>query len=966
MPSWMRLIVAAASGMLLALRAPVIHAVDCNQNRVEDAIDLETGASPDCNRNLVPDECDVLPVSYGLALDREIALDLQPDAILAKDFDGDGHPDLVATHDFRTDVTVLWNDGVGGFGERSVLMTQSPSDLVREADLEEDGDLDLVLVGSTEFSFFRNDGGRVFSRAPGPLLDFPARSIVLADLDLDGDADLAAAGPFEVSVLLQMDAGVFEESEAFPVGSNPGSIVAADLDGDRDIDLATGNSFGNVSILLNRGAGLYAVPRNYAAGGSSTRGLKVVDLDGDGDADLVTIVTGPSGGDNEVVVLENAGDASFRAGTPVPILVEAVAIIHGDVDDDGDIDLVLPSTWIAFVQNHGGVLGPAELFPGEIAPRSAVASDVDGDGSLDLVEAQYLPRISILESVPWRNRPDCNADGVPDDCQLTGNDCNENDLPDDCDIASGRSRDCNANGKPDHCETDCNKNVTPDDCDLAARTSADCNENGVPDECDPRPDVRLEPPREIDRFAIHRSLRIADLDGDGKLDLLALIDPHPPTMLRQFLNSGNGTFEVGVDQALSRRPQSIVFTDDIEGDGDPDLLLTTGGLVSVMFNDGSGRFESGPVVESVDILAASGGDMDGDGDFDLVLGKPPGGATVHLFSGGMFEPASELPASQGASALIAGDFDSDGDVDVAGVLQGTTVIRTFLNDGAAGFPSSRDSRGGNRHSLFTAADLDGDGHLDLVEQGRTAPPALGIHLNRGDGRFADVVPIVLEAQFVAVATSDLDGDGDADLAVSIDGRDSFPPECSLPPPASVLSFRMNDGEAGFATSAGVLVERMSVPHSVEAGDLDGDGLDDAAMLVFPECPCCIGPTETSIHVVLNRTTAASSRDGNRNRVPDECEGPPFRRGDSSADGRFDITDALTVLLHLFQGGPAPTCASAADSNDDAKIDVTDPIYFLVWLFGGGPSPPHPGATCGHDPDPPGTEGNLGCTFYEGC
>ncbi len=65
-------------------------------------------------------------------------------------------------------------------------------------------------------------------------------------------------------------------------------------------------------------------------------------------------------------------------------------------------------------------------------------------------------------------------------------DCNANGVPDECDIADGGSADCNGNGVPDECElfTDCNDNGVFDGCDIADGTSADCNENGIPDECD--------------------------------------------------------------------------------------------------------------------------------------------------------------------------------------------------------------------------------------------------------------------------------------------------------------------------------------------------------------------------------------------------------------------------------------------------------------------------------------------------
>lgn len=106
-------------------------------------------------------------------------------------------------------------------------------------------------------------------------------------------------------------------------------------------------------------------------------------------------------------------------------------------------------------------------------------------------------------SVAYAAIVDCNANGVPDDCDIsngTSNDDNGNGIPDECefpdcngngvddndDIANGTSLDCNGNGTPDECETgnDCNGNGNPDDCDIADGTSEDCNANGTPDECE--------------------------------------------------------------------------------------------------------------------------------------------------------------------------------------------------------------------------------------------------------------------------------------------------------------------------------------------------------------------------------------------------------------------------------------------------------------------------------------------------
>lgn len=115
-------------------------------------------------------------------------------------------------------------------------------------------------------------------------------------------------------------------------------------------------------------------------------------------------------------------------------------------------------------------------------------NDVASNGAVTIqmlatnpVDNNCAPRSTISITVRYRVYQDCNANGIPDDCEA---DCNTNGLPDDCDIAAGTAGDCDADGLPDSCETDCNGNGVPDDCDIAGGQSRDCNGNKVPDECD--------------------------------------------------------------------------------------------------------------------------------------------------------------------------------------------------------------------------------------------------------------------------------------------------------------------------------------------------------------------------------------------------------------------------------------------------------------------------------------------------
>jgi hypothetical protein len=88
----------------------------------------------------------------------------------------------------------------------------------------------------------------------------------------------------------------------------------------------------------------------------------------------------------------------------------------------------------------------------------------------------------------------------------------------------------------------------------------------------------------------------------------------------------------------------------------------------------------------------------------------------------------------------------------------------------------------------------------------------------------------------------------------------------------------------------------------------------------------------------------------------------FRRGDVDGDEDKDITDAMVVLLHLFQGGEAPMCQDAEDANDDGRIDLGDAVYLLNRLFLGGERSPVPSQHCGIDR----TEDDLDCQGQQAC
>ena len=108
----------------------------------------------------------------------------------------------------------------------------------------------------------------------------------------------------------------------------------------------------------------------------------------------------------------------------------------------------------------GGALSASAAYPGTSPLYRLVAGDLDRDGDTDLVAQAYSSaRMVVLENAPMGSSRDCDRDSIPDECET---DCNGSGLPDACDLAWAISSDCDRNGAPDDCDPDCDGDGIPD------------------------------------------------------------------------------------------------------------------------------------------------------------------------------------------------------------------------------------------------------------------------------------------------------------------------------------------------------------------------------------------------------------------------------------------------------------------------------------------------------------------------
>ncbi len=283
----------------------------------------------------------------------------EPKAVMAGQLNAGGVLDLVTANQGTGDISVLMGNGSGGFAAAVSYPACPGAHEPALADLDGDSDIDIAVAcwGSSTIRVLRNNGSGVFASVATPLSGARPHSIVAFDADGDGDRDLAVANLDDDTVtIMRNDTGmVFVPQPPIPVGAAPHSIRSADLDDDGDADLVTANQAGNSVSVLRRNVGPLSYTRTDFATGPTPKSVAIADLNGDGDLDVITAningnyPTVVNADGNAVSILLGNGDGSLRAPAHLADPGTPFAVIAADVNADGLLDLVT-ANW------HGGAM----------------------------------------------------------------------------------------------------------------------------------------------------------------------------------------------------------------------------------------------------------------------------------------------------------------------------------------------------------------------------------------------------------------------------------------------------------------------------------------------------------------------------------------------------------------------------------------------------------------------------------
>lgn len=338
----------------------------------------------------------------------------------------------------------------------------------------------------------------------------------------------------------------------------------------------------------------------------------------------------------------------------------------------------------------------------------------------------------------------------------------------------------------------------------------------------------------------------ADVNHDGALDLItADVDQTTSTggvsvLLGQKSKQGRPTGTFGPAQFYSLGPTNSIAVGDLNNDGKPDLV-TGGG--NVLLGNGTGGFSAGPGFAgglSHQVFLA---DTNGDGKLDIITANQGidgfTNATINVILGtgnGTFQAPVSYAAPFAIQQMVMGNFDGKLDIVVARPYDNVYLLPGNGN-GTFGAPQLigsiylPDSAGAKLDAL-TAADLNGDGKLDLALAYETAntyfQTGITTLINYGNGKFEPMwdrlINSDLQSSSVGLAAADVNGDGILDL-ISVAQSYPYGPQESV---VSVLFGYGNGsffGEVDYRDSTGSVTK----PTSFAVGDFNGDGTADLAL-----------------------------------------------------------------------------------------------------------------------------------------
>jgi len=720
----------------------------------------------------------------------------EPTGICTGNFNFNVDPwlDLAVTNEGSNDVSILLGNGDGTFTVGSSYAADIAPQGICCGDFNCDGLLDIAVVNrnSGTVSILIGDGNGTFSGPMNYTVGGSPLRIVCGDFNNDGYLDVVTTNSTtnNISILLGDGTGGFGAVDNFSVGTNPHGVYSADFNGDGDIDIATANfDSDNVSRLLGNGDGTFGSAVHFAAGDGPS-GIYATDHDADGNHDLAVSNVNA----NTVSILLGNGNGGFATATHFITGSSPSCLLSGDFDNDRDMDIV---TGDYSVDSMSVLLNEAAL--------NVTASD----------PAQYDLGVVLSTNIEATFNLDVDTTTLSDTTfRVYGS---QSGIHAGSISYSAGTRTVTLDPDANFYDGEIATAVLTKELQSQLGPYLDGHCWQFTAEVSTQSDGTFENPLNFTAGNQPRGLFAGDFDGDWDIDIAATSNPNSVVVL---LNNGDGTFAAPVYTSIEGDPIAL-FGADFDSDGDIDLASAhnqpgTSHLV-ILKNNGSGVFTVfatyAPAILGQNL---SGGDIDADGDIDLVMTDGWGSGTnvrVMLNNGnGSYSGPYTYTAGTWARGVAIKDVDNDGDLDLGVTNAGNDNISILSNDGDGNFPEITNYAVGDNPTAVYGNDFNGDNYVDFATANYSGND-IAVILNNGDGTFSNPTGYATGNNTRALHGGDFDGDGDIDLTGSNNGTNT-------------VAVLLNNGDGTYGNLATYTVGTS--PWGIMSADYDLDGALDIA------------------------------------------------------------------------------------------------------------------------------------------
>lgn len=590
------------------------------------------------------------------------------------------------------------------------------------------------------------------------------------------------------------------------------------------------------TLIFALGFSLWAIAQSFSTqvlnkGGIYSNTAKFQDYDKDGDLDIIITSTGQSSGiPVGLYWLENEPTKQFLRHTIVTQNIFRIADLDlADFDNDGDIDYLVSSTASAGSDTDGELVWFQRQSDGTYIKWTvetdadfvmADIADFNGDGLPDITAVGLISsnddvRVYINQGNLFFNKITPAKDGI-----YGSVDAGDIDNDGDIDIAVGGS---GLNQNNDGARLLINNG----NASFTVGTELHCYGDSYND------------------CGGNKAMKIDDINGDGIKDILAFSLTGSGGLY--WLNGANGYDQLLLDDDndIDLGGDFVVF--DVDGNGKKDIVrqCIRKNRVSILYQFGNMSFQreyieikwdnAGNPAAKMDV-----GDLDGDGDLDLVFpeqGNVDGDISWYENINGKLKKHQIYGELWGARIPKFADIDNDGDADIVATMSSgdnwdtDDEVVLYENLGKNNFLYWRLNDSLDYPADVEIVDIDGDNDLDIFASARDGNDLVWL---RNDGTKADWKTSIIDGnanQALGIKSVDLDKDGDNDVVLCSNNDDKV--------------FWYRNSGAGVFTKL-VVDANVDAPREVEASDLDGDGDIDLSL--------ACGNTTNGVVIYINNGT----------------------------------------------------------------------------------------------------------------